>query len=351
MVFVCYGTRPEVIKIASVVKALQQEHIPFRLVFTGQHQNLYEDVKHLLPPPDYDLQVMRPNQTVNYVLSAIIRELDELLRKEKPQLIMVQGDTTTVLASALAAFNNRIAVGHIEAGLRTYNLESPFPEEANRQLVSRIARFNWAPTEWSAENLRREGLQNIEVTGNTVVDTCRSFDFPISYGNKVLITLHRRENFGEKMRTIFQQIEDLAQAHPELTFVFPMHPNPEVQRHKSIFKAVQVLRPLGYDDMMKMLSEVRFVISDSGGLQEECAAFGKKILVCRDTSERPEGMDAGFAKLVGTDVQSWFDWANDDPVWKGDNPYGDGAAGRRIAQSVSCFLKEMESKGIAPLAS
>ena len=277
---------------------------------------------------------MKHNQTLTDIMSGIFHQFGEILKEESPELLMVQGDTSTVAISALIAFYEKIPVGHVEAGLRTYDLTSPFPEEGNRQIVSRLAKFNWAPTELAAEQLQKENVDNIIVTGNTVIDACTNYNYPVSYDDKILITLHRRENFGEPMEKIFDEIETLAMEHHELKFIFPMHPNPNVQKLKPILKHVNVIDPLGYSDMMKLLSKVKFVISDSGGIQEECAAFKKKVMVCRNTTERPEGVDAGFAKLVHTDIINNFSWANDAPEWSGNNPYGDGTASQKIIDSL-----------------
>jgi UDP-N-acetylglucosamine 2-epimerase (non-hydrolysing) len=256
------------------------------------------------------------------------------LRSENPDLLIVQGDTSTVAISALIAFYEKVPVGHVEAGLRTYDLTSPFPEEGNRQMVSRIASYNWAPTELAAKQLKKENVDNITVTGNTVIDACKNFNYPISYENKVLITLHRRENFGSPMEKIFSEIDLLAKEYSHLEFIFPMHPNPNVQKLRPILKNVNIIDPLGYSEMMQLLSKVKFVISDSGGVQEECAAFGKKVLVCRNTTERPEGLDAGFAKLVHTNIVEHFNWANKSPKWSGANPYGDGKASQKIIETI-----------------
>ena len=291
-------------------------------------------MKDLVPIPDFHLEIMKENQTLTDILSSISLRFGEILRSENPDLLIVQGDTSTVAISALIAFYEKIPVGHVEAGLRTYDLSSPFPEEGNRQIVSRLAQYNWAPTEKAAQQLNDENIHNVFVTGNTVIDACLNFNYTVSYDNKVLITLHRRENFGERMDKIFSEIEDLAKKNTELDFIFPMHPNPKVQKLKGILKHVNVIDPLGYAEMIKLLSCVKFAISDSGGIQEECAAFGKKVLVCRNTTERPEGIEAGFAKLVGTEVKSNFNWANDDPRWSGENPYGKGDAAQKIIDTL-----------------
>jgi UDP-N-acetylglucosamine 2-epimerase (non-hydrolysing) len=213
----------------------------------------------------------------------------------------------------------------------------------NRQLISKVASLNWAPTELAVDNLEKEGARNVRLTGNTVVDACLKYNFPMKYGDKILITLHRRENFGEPMAEMFRQIEHLASSNSDLEFIFPMHPNPEVVKHRDVLKSVKVIEPLSYEELLGLLSEVRFVISDSGGIQEECAAFRKKVLVCRDKTERPEGVEAGFAKIVGTEIEGNFSWANDLPDWSGDNPYGDGRAAKRIVSHIKDYLKQKES--------
>ncbi|MEM1120926.1 MAG: UDP-N-acetylglucosamine 2-epimerase (non-hydrolyzing) [Bacteroidota bacterium] len=339
MIIICYGTRPEVIKLAPVIREIKAQNLPCKTVFTGQHKELFEDVKSLVPEPDYHLDIMRHNQGINQVIAAILTNLQPILKAENAKLVIVQGDTSTVLASALCAFNTGVAVGHVEAGLRTYDLESPFPEEANRQLVSRIATFNWAPTHIALNNLRKEGIKGSSITGNTVIDTCLGFNLDIRYGHKILITLHRRENQGKRMTSMFEQLEILAKQHPELEFIFPMHPNPNVQKHRHLLHQVQVIDPLNYQEMVQLLSEVKFVISDSGGIQEECAAFRKRILVCRNTTERPEGITAGFAKLIDDKIIQHFDWANNNPIWNGQNPYGNGNASRQITQSIQNFFQ------------
>ncbi len=333
-ILISYGTRPEIIKLSPIIRELDKRGISFKTVFTGQHRELYDDVKDLVPEPDFHLDIMKENQTLTDILSSISLRFGEILRSENPDLLIVQGDTSTVAISALIAFYEKVPVGHVEAGLRTYDLTSPFPEEGNRQMVSRIASYNWAPTELAAKQLKKENVGNITVTGNTVIDACKKFNYPISYENKVLITLHRRENFGSPMEKIFSEIDLLAKEYSHLEFIFPMHPNPNVQKLRPILKNVNIIDPLGYSEMMQLLSKVKFVISDSGGVQEECAAFGKKVLVCRNTTERPEGLDAGFAKLVHTNIVEHFNWANKSPKWSGANPYGDGKASQKIIETI-----------------
>ena len=334
-IFLAYGTRPEIIKLSPVIQELENRNISYKTIFTGQHRELYEDVKDLVPPPDFSLNIMKENQSLTDIVSCISSEFSKLLISETPNLLIVQGDTSTVAVCSLIAFYQQVPVGHVEAGLRTYDLSSPYPEEGNRQIVSRIASYNWAPTKLAVNQLNEEKVQNIILTGNTIVDACTKFDYSVSYNNQILITLHRRENFGGKIKKIVQDIETLSIRHPELEFIFPMHPNPNIQSLKKLLKHVNVIDPLNYTEMMKLLSNVKFVISDSGGIQEECACFKKKILVCRNTTERPEGLDAGLAKLVDIHVIDHFAWANDSPEWSGNNPYGEGDAAIKIVDSIS----------------
>ncbi len=311
----------------------------FSTIFTGQHKSLFEDVASLIPTPDIQLNIMRESQSPSDVMRRIMGEIANYFHLFQPRIVLVQGDTTTAAAVALSAFYHNLPVGHIEAGLRTHDLKAPFPEELNRQLISRVSRLNWAPTQKAIANLEDEGCKGILFTGNTIVDACLKFNFPIKYSNKVLITLHRRENFGESMKKLFIQIEELAEKNSHLEFIFPMHPNPEVLKNRDLLKTVSIIDPLPYQKLLELLSEVRFVISDSGGIQEECATFKKKVIVCRSSTERPEGVTAGFAKTVGIDIKSAFSWANDFPKWEGQNPYGDGKASERIISSIKNFLE------------
>ncbi|MFQ6616066.1 MAG: non-hydrolyzing UDP-N-acetylglucosamine 2-epimerase [Fidelibacterota bacterium] len=333
-VMVCFGTRPEVIKVASTLSELSRRKISFTSVLTGQHHELFHYVQALIPAPDFNLEIMEENQSPARVLAQVAARFRPLVQEAAPDIVIVQGDTVTAMAVALVSFYEKAKVGHIEAGLRTYDPGAPFPEEVNRQIISRVAHIHWAPTQRALENLIREGVDNAILTGNTVVDVCLESGFPVRYGTKVVITLHRRENFGERMESMFQQIENLARTYPELEFVFPMHPNPEVQRHRNLLQKTAVVKPLEYREFLRLLSEAKFVITDSGGIQEECAAYRKRVLVCRDKTERPEGVEAGLARVVGTEIEKNFSWANDDPRWDGENPFGDGKAANRIVDSI-----------------
>ncbi len=255
MIIVCFGTRPEIIKLSPVLKELQNKCIPFKTVFTGQHRELYEDVYDLLPKePDFNLKIMVQQQSLNHVVSSAISLLDPILKQEKARLVIVQGDTSTALGAALAAFHSKVYIGHVEAGLRTYNLKSPYPEEGNRQIISRLSDLNWAPTVMAAQNLEKEKARGILLTGDTVIDACQVYKLPIIYGNSVLITLHRRENFGDKIKSMFVQLEELALENPDLKFIFPMHPNEEVQKHKELLRHVKIITPLSYKDLLQVLS-------------------------------------------------------------------------------------------------
>ena len=333
-ILVCYGTRPEIIKLAPIINVLKNTKIDFKTIFTGQHTDLYNDVKDLIPEPNYHLGIMKHNQTLNDILVNISKGFTKILKSENPDIVIVQGDTSTVLTCALNAYYENIDIGHVEAGLRSHNLQSPYPEEGNRQIVSRIATYNWAPTEIAYNNLTKENISNIFLTGNTIVDACRMYNYKIKYNNKVLVTLHRRENFGNKIIKLFKELNYLATNNKQLKFIFPMHPNPNIQKHKHLLTEIKIIKPLKYKDLLKLLSEVNFVISDSGGIQEECASFNKKILVCRDNTERPEGVNAGFAKIIGTDIINNFEWANKNCRWEGNNPYGNGDAAKKIIQSL-----------------
>lgn len=338
MVFVCFGTRPEIIKLSPVIEELKSRDIKFKTVFTGQHKDLYLQMKNNIPTPDYWLDVIRVRSSLGDTISSILLKVDRLLSKSAANFLIVQGDTASSFACALSAFNNKVPIGHVEAGLRTNNIYSPFPEEGYRQMMSRIATLHWAPTQKAMDNLLNEGIKNVRLTGNTIIDACNTRNFNIQYGNKVLVYINRRENYGERMKKIFTEIEMLAGKHPELQFIFPMGPNPNVKSNKYLFKKVKVIDSQDYSEILKLISESRFVISDSGGLQEECAAFKKKILLCRENTERPEGIAVGIGKLVNTDILNNYTWAYNDPQWNGYNPFGDGKARVAIVNHIMEFL-------------
>tara|TARA_R110000868_G_scaffold8205_3_gene42616 strand:- start:203421 stop:204542 length:1122 start_codon:yes stop_codon:yes gene_type:complete len=358
------GTRPEAIKMAPVIKALERsEQHESILCSTGQHREMLDQMIKLFElKVDYSLNIMKANQTLAEITSKVIAELDKIIAKEKPDWLLVQGDTSTCFAAALTAFYCGVKVGHVEAGLRTYNLQSPFPEEANRQLVSRISTLNFSPTDVSENNLLTEGTNKnaIVVTGNTVVDAllwinkkvrwqdswCHNFstaaDVVKNNKNYVLVTGHRRENHGHGMENICQALLTLAHKYPDWHFIYPVHLNPNVQtpvlHNLSDVVNIHLIAPQDYEPFIFLLRSCRIVLTDSGGVQEEAPSLGKPVLVMRDTTERPEGVTAGTSVLVGTDkekITAYVSSLIDDPKVYGEmanavNPYGDGTAAEKI---------------------
>ena len=357
-VSVIFGTRPEAIKLCPVVLALKADPaFDCRVCVTGQHKEMLQQVLEVFGvTPDVDLALMRPNQTLGGLTSRAIAAIDEYLAQEKPDIVMVQGDTTTVLTGALTAFYHHIPVAHVEAGLRTGNMESPWPEEANRVLTTRLAKWHFCPTENNKNNLLREGVDSsdIYVTGNTVIDALllatekveklKGEELNDSGGRKVLITGHRRENFGDGFEHICQAIRKLANEFPDVEFVYPVHLNPNVQepvkRILSGFDNVKLIEPQPYLPFVKLMNESYLILTDSGGVQEEAPSLGKPVLVMRDTTERPEAMAAGTIKLVGTSADAIYENARTllidkavyDKMSKSVNPYGDGKAVGRIVE-------------------
>ena len=355
------GTRPEAIKMAPVIREIDaQPDCQNVVVSTSQHTDLLQQVLDLFDiTVDHDLKVMTPNQTPTGVCATILDRLQPILREEQPDWVLVQGDTTTVMAGAIAAFYERIKVGHIEAGLRTHDFDNPFPEEMNRQVVSRIATMHFAPTTTSAANLRRENIPDaqIHVTGNTVIDAllwvrdARQEDADVSAlpdgdGPLILLTAHRRENFGDGIVNICTAVRQLCDAHPQLRIVYPVHPNPNVREpvHAQLADVDQVtlLPPADYATLVAMLDRADLVLTDSGGIQEEAPSLGKPVLVLRDTTERPEAVDAGTVRLVGTDpatiVREASRLLTDTVAYqhmsRAINPYGDGQAAARIVSAL-----------------
>lgn len=358
-----YGTRPEAIKMAPIVKALQRsEHFECEVTVTGQHREMLDQVNELFGiVPDHDLNIIQPRQTLNGVLTRTVNGLDELFSAQKPDAVIVQGDTTTTTAGALAAFYTGIPVIHAEAGLRSFNLFSPFPEEANRKMTSQITSLHLAPTSQSRENLLRESLpeQDIVVTGNTVIDALLEVarkEVPFSdpqleeaarSGQDVLlVTTHRRENQGAAMEGVGRALARLADRYPEKLIVLPAHRNPVVR--EAILPAlaghsnVIVTEPLPYGEFTRLMNLATVVLTDSGGVQEEAPSLGKPVLVMRENTERPEAVDAGTVRLIGTDeervvqeVSHLFDSAESyQAMANAVNPYGDGRAAARTVAAV-----------------
>jgi UDP-N-acetylglucosamine 2-epimerase (non-hydrolysing) len=377
------GTRPEVIKMAPLWFALRQSAVlePL-LISTGQHREMLDQAFRVFGlKPDIDLGLMQSGQTLPDLTARVVTSITEVLRERKPAAVLVQGDTTTVLGTALAAFYERIPIGHVEAGLRTYDFDAPWPEEMNRRLVDPISRWCFAPTEWSAANLRSERIlqEQIHVTGNTVVDAllwvrdklgrsgrltndvAHRCGIPQVFSEEylgagdlfkpakrwVLITGHRRESFGDGFENICRAVNELAERYPDLGLLYPVHLNPMVQepvrRILGINPRVALIPPVGYEDFIWLMGRAYFVLSDSGGVQEEAPSIGKPVLVMRTTTERPEGVEAGTCRLVGTDPRAIVteaakllddaaDYAQRSAL---KNPYGDGLAASRIIEILS----------------
>ncbi|MGH9442711.1 MAG: non-hydrolyzing UDP-N-acetylglucosamine 2-epimerase [Thermoanaerobaculia bacterium] len=346
---VVVGTRPEAIKMAPVILRARAEPELFEVVVcaTAQHRELADDVFSVFGiRPEIDLDLMKASQTPNAVAAGVFAAFDGLLETVRPDRVLVQGDTTSVMAASLASFHRGVRVAHVEAGLRTSDLKNPFPEEMNRRVTDLAADMHFAPTRRAAEALRREGAASIHVTGNTVVDALHwirdRLAAPDPAGDGlVLVTSHRRENFGEPMRSAFRGIARLARRFPTIRFVFPAHPNPEVVDAVAALKGignVEIRPPAGYPQLVAWIRSARLILTDSGGIQEEAPAFGVPTLVLRTTTERPEGIEAGVARLVGTDEERIFSEGErllaDDEAHRAmarvENPYGDGKAAERI---------------------
>jgi UDP-N-acetylglucosamine 2-epimerase (non-hydrolysing) len=352
------GTRPEAIKLIPLFLELKNRNANVQLVLTGQHKEMVDQIMYFFSvSADHNMEVMKPNQQLAELTASLLIALDKLFRKERYDAVMVQGDTTTAMTAAIAAFYLQIPVGHVEAGLRTYNLASPFPEEMNRQVITRLSRWNFAPTLKAASNLEAEGTKHIFTVGNTVIDSlllCNSiieknkevyvqkFAFLFTYKKIILVTGHRRENFSKETYSILEAIKVLAETHPESVFYYPVHLNPKVQQpvneilgnHQNII----LDQPLNYDELIFVMKHSYIIMTDSGGIQEEAPTFGIPIIVLRDTTERPEGIENGCAVLAGTnkkDIISAFNLLNSDTdiyarMSHAGNPYGDGTTSKKI---------------------
>lgn len=364
-ILVVFGTRPEAIKMCPVILELKKRK-DFKIIVavTGQHRQMLDQVLEAFGiVPDYDLFIMKEKQTLFDITSAVLNGMKGVLEKVKPDLVLVHGDTSTTFATALAAFYLQIPVGHVEAGLRTYNIYSPYPEEFNREAVGCISSLDFAPTKLSAENLFREGKKEemIFITGNTAIDALKTtvrddYSHPeldwAADSRLILITAHRRENLGEPMQNMFRAIRRVMDEHPDVKAIYPIHLNPVVrQTANNIFgehapggkeERVHMIEPLDVLDFHNLMSRAYLILTDSGGIQEEAPSLGKPVLVMRDTTERPEGIEAGTLKLVGTSetviYEEFSRLLNDksayDKMSKASNPYGDGHASERIADII-----------------
>ena len=355
-IMLVFGTRPEAIKMCPLVKELERRKMfKVTLCVTGQHREMLKQVLDVFNlTPDYDLDIMKKSQTLFNITSDIIVKMEEVLKKEQPDLVLVHGDTSTTFATALAAYYMQIPVGHVEAGLRTYNIYSPFPEEFNRQAVGIISKFNFAPTQLAKNNLLTEGKdpKKIYVTGNTVIDALKT-TVKINYTHNelewvgknklILITAHRRENLGEPMRHMFKAIKRVLDENEDVRAIYPIHMNPLVRRVATeIFEndeKIHIIEPIDVLDFHNFMSKSYLILTDSGGIQEEAPALGKPVLVMRDTTEREEGIIAGTAKLVGTSEENIYKNFNlllsnkqeYNKMSNANNPYGDGHACEYIA--------------------
>lgn len=364
-VMTIFGTRPEAIKMAPLVKELQSRSDEFEAIVavTAQHREMLDQVLQVFQiTPDFDLNIMKQKQTLAQITTKVLEGLDDIMKTAKPDIVLVHGDTTTTFAASLAAFYNQIAVGHVEAGLRTWNKYSPYPEEMNRQLTGIMADLHFSPTELSKQNLLNENkpADRISVTGNTVIDALQTtvdmhYSHPIleKMGDKrlVLMTAHRRENLGSNMEQMFRAIKRLVETHDDIHVIYPIHMNPVVRETANQIlgddERIEIIEPLGLVDFHNFMAKSYLILTDSGGLQEEAPSLGVPVLVLRDTTERPEGIKAGTLKLAGTDEDTIFNMANEllsdeaahDAMAKASNPYGDGQASRRIADEITKYFQ------------
>lgn len=355
-VMLVFGTRPEAIKMCPLVLELKKrKNIECLVCVTGQHRQMLDQVLDAFGvTPDYDLSIMKDKQTLFDVTTNILNSIKEVLEKERPDVVLVHGDTSTTFVTALACFYLQIAVGHVEAGLRTYNIYSPYPEEFNRQAVSIISQYNFAPTELSKQNLLKEGKDeaSIYITGNTAIDALKTtvrqdYTHPelewAADSRLIVITAHRRENLGQPMHNMFRAIRRIMDEHPDVKAIYPIHMNPVVRQAAEEelggCDRIHIIEPLEVLDFHNFLARSYMILTDSGGIQEEAPSLGKPVLVMRDTTERPEGIKAGTLKLVGTDedvIYSNFKLLLEDQqaykaMAQASNPYGDGFACKRIA--------------------
>lgn len=365
-ILVALGTRPEAIKLAPVIREIEKaEDMQSVVCSTGQHKELLEPFLDIFKiEPDYDFNIMEESQSLNTITTKILGQIEQILKKEKPELALVQGDTTTAFSAALASFYQQIKIGHVEAGLRSFDKYNPFPEEKNRELVDHLADLHFCPTEKNKQNLLREGIdkKNSFVTGNTVVNSLlwlkenkklkgkeeilADLDINLRGDNFILVTIHRRESFGKPLKKLFRAIAKIAEKNKNTDIIFPVHLNPKVKKpaHNKLKdeEGVHLISPLGYIDCISLLSHSYFVITDSGGLIEEAPTFEKPVLIAREKTERQEAINTGWAKLVGTDTEKLINEADklvsEDREYKkmsgGSNPFGNGEAAQEIIEII-----------------
>lgn len=366
-VMTIFGTRPEAIKMAPLVLELQKyEDIESIVTVTAQHRQMLDQVLDIFGiQPDYDLNIMKERQTLVDITTRALAGLDDVMKKVQPDIVLVHGDTTTTFVASLAAFYNQIAVGHVEAGLRTWNKYSPFPEEMNRQLTGVLADLHFAPTAKAAENLRAENKPEkaIFITGNTAIDALKTtvretYTHPIlekvAGSRMILLTAHRRENLGEPMRNMFRAVKRLVDNYDDVQVVYPVHLNPVVRELANDIlgndERIHLIDPLDVIDFHNFAARAHIILTDSGGVQEEAPSLGVPVLVLRDTTERPEGIEAGTLKLAGTDEQTIYALASElltdekayEQMAKASNPYGDGWASKRIVEAIRYYFKQSD---------
>ena len=359
--------------MAPLVKELQsREELDAKVLVTAQHREMLDSVLELFDiTPDFDLNIMKHGQTITDITTRVLHGVGEIFEQERPDLVLVHGDTTTTFAAALASFYQKIAVGHVEAGLRTGNIYSPYPEEMNRKLTGSLSTYHFSPTVMNVENLLRENIskENIVITGNTVIDallsvTDKPYRFDIDELNEIdetkqkllLLTCHRRENWGEPMKQIFEAINELTEKNPDVVVVFPMHKNPSIRelarQYFSSNAAVRLIEPLDYEPFANLMKKSHLILTDSGGIQEEAPALGKPVLVLRTETERPEAVKAGTVKIAGIEKEKIVQLADEllnsqkayDEMAQAANPYGDGTASKQIADFIVSKREELIGK-------
>ena len=364
-----FGTRPEAVKMAPLVQALKEtEELQPVVVVSAQHREMLDGVLETFHiKPDYDLDIMQQGQTLSEITSRVLMKLESVIKEVQPDMILVHGDTMTTFAGSLAALYNQIPIGHVEAGLRTWNKYAPFPEEMNRQMVGVMADLNFAPTNNAAQNLINENKDesSIVVTGNTAIDAMSTtiaddYDSAIIQKHKgkrvILLTAHRRENIGEPMEHIFKAVRRVVEQYEDVVVVYPMHKNPKVrtiaQQYLGDHERIELIEPLGVIDFHNFANNAYFILTDSGGVQEEAPSLGKPVLVLRDTTERPEGVEAGTLEIVGTEeayvfnatVQLLDDESHYQHMSQARNPYGDGQASKRICDNIKYYFGLIDKK-------
>lgn len=367
-IMVVFGTRPEAIKMAPLVNALKEsKHLEPVVVVTAQHREMLDQVLNAFNiTPDYDLNVMRAEQTLSHITSQVLKEMESIIQKETPNMVLVHGDTTTTFSAALAAFYQKVSIGHIEAGLRTYNKFAPYPEELNRQLTTRLADLHFAPTLRAKDNLLKEQVDEstIFVTGNTVIDALNTTVDPnyksellSRYKDKrvILLTAHRRENLGDPMVQIFKAMKLIADTHRDVVIVYPVHKNPKIRQLAEQYlhhDRIELIEPLDVMDFHNFAAASEIILTDSGGIQEEAPSLNKPVLVLRDVTERPEGVESGVLKIVGTDFEKIVTETNRllnnreiyNEMTQLKNPYGDGQASHRIVDIISHYYGFISEK-------